>query len=83
MELRQSFVRDGRIVLGTRKLKELRRQQGLSQAALAHLCLERRLCLSIASIKRAEAGRPVLYRTARHLAEVHGVKLEELLASSS
>jgi transcriptional regulator with XRE-family HTH domain len=69
---------DGRVVLNGPALKKLRQQQGLSQEALAELCQQQHLCVSIASIKRAEAGRCVLYRTARHLAAVHQVPLDGL-----
>ncbi|MCC5884790.1 MAG: hypothetical protein JJU25_19395 [Halomonas sp.] len=36
------------------------------------------MCVSIASIKRAERGKAVLYRTAHHLAEIYEVEVEEL-----
>ncbi|WP_047391665.1 MULTISPECIES: AAA family ATPase [Chitinibacter] len=76
-----SPLSDGRVVLDSERLKQLRRQSGLSQEALAQRCFEQRLCVSIASIKRAETLKPVLYRTARHLASFYSVTLEELLAS--
>jgi tetratricopeptide (TPR) repeat protein len=41
--------------------------------------MEHKLCVSIASIKRAETGKPVLYRTASHLARVYALALEELV----
>lgn len=69
---------DGRVSLDSAQLKQLRSRAGLSQEALAQQCLQERLCVSIASIKRAEAGKPVLYRTARHLATVYKVSLEQL-----
>lgn len=69
---------DGRVSLDGSQLKQLRARAGLSQEALAERCLEQRLCVSIASIKRAETGKPVLYRTARHLASVYQVPLEQL-----
>ncbi|WP_355659640.1 ATP-binding protein [Halomonas salifodinae] len=69
---------DGRLTLDRQCLKQHRKRLGLSQEALAEHCFDRRLCVSIASIKRAESGRPVLYRTARHLAEVYGVEVEAL-----
>lgn len=70
---------DGTLQLDPHKLKTLRKELGLSQQSLAQLCLEKRLCVSIASIKRAEAGKPVLYRTARHLANVYDAELNNLL----
>ncbi|MBD3895017.1 AAA family ATPase [Halomonas sp. ML-15] len=69
---------DGRLRLDRQRLKQHRKRLGLSQEALAEHCFDRRLCVSIASIKRAESGRAVLYRTARHLAEIYGVEVEAL-----
>ncbi|MEC4766461.1 AAA family ATPase [Halomonas sp. CUBES01] len=71
-------LQDGRLRLDRQRLKEHRRRLGLSQEALAEYCFDQRLCVSIASIKRAESGRKVLYRTARHLAEIYGVEVEAL-----
>lgn len=70
---------DGRVVLDPERLKGLRKQLGLSQSALAERCFDQRLCLSIASIKRAETGKSVLYRTARHLAALYAIDLGEVL----
>jgi transcriptional regulator with XRE-family HTH domain/tetratricopeptide (TPR) repeat protein len=74
---------DGRVLLDATLLKRLRKSRGLSQEALADLCFQQQLCVSIASIKRAETGKIVLYRTARHLAQVFGVALEELAAEQA
>ncbi|MGX9569539.1 ATP-binding protein [Pseudomonas sp. CFBP 5748] len=76
---RDASVSDGRVLLDAVLLKGLRKQHGLSQETLAEACLNRRLCVSIASIKRAETGKPVLYRTARHLAAAFGVDVSGLL----
>lgn len=76
---RADSVHDGRVMLDGAILKQLRQQIGLSQEALAQRCVDMRLCVSIASIKRAEAGRPVIYRTARHLASSFGLALDDLL----
>ncbi|MDN3523596.1 helix-turn-helix transcriptional regulator [Halomonas ramblicola] len=78
--MRDASPQDGRVELDRDGLKRHRQRLGLSQEALAQHCFDRRLCVSIASIKRAESGRPVLYRTARHLAEVYGVPVAELAA---
>ncbi|MBN3817123.1 AAA family ATPase [Paraburkholderia sp. Se-20369] len=72
-------VQDGRVLLDPGVLKNLRKTQGFSQETLAYACLDRRLCVSVASIKRAETGKPVLYRTARHLASMFGVELGTLI----
>ena len=76
-------VSDGRVVLNTIFLKRLRQKLGLSQEVLARLCLESHLALSLASIKRAEAGKSVSYRTARHLAGIYHTDLELLMAPSA
>lgn len=75
---RDASVSDGRVLLDAVLLKGLRKQHGLSQETLAEACLNRHLCVSIASIKRAETGKPVLYRTARHLATAFGVDVSAL-----
>lgn len=69
----------GRVRLSGERLRALRNRSGLSQDALALACFERQLCVSIASVKRAETGKSVLLRTARHLAAFHGVALAEIL----
>lgn len=69
---------DGRVRLDADKLKQLRRQRGLSQSLLADLARDQGRPISIASIKRAELGTPVLYRTAQQMAEIFGVELSEL-----
>jgi transcriptional regulator with XRE-family HTH domain len=69
---------DGRLRLDRERLKQHRKRLGLSQ----EYCFDRRLCVSIASIKRAESGKAVLYRIARHLAEIYEVEVEELSAEA-
>ena len=71
---------DGRVLLDAALLKRLRKDRALSQEALAELCLHQQLNVSIASLKRAEAGKAVLYRTARHLAQLFNVSLTQLIA---
>lgn len=73
---------DGRVTLAPDRLKGHRFRLGISQEALAEHCVERRLCVSISSIKRAESGRSILYRTARHLAAAFDVPLDTLLSTS-
>ena len=72
---------DGRIALDAALLKTLRKARGLSQEALADLCADQQLAVSIASIKRAETGKVVLYRTARHLATIFDVDIDRLLVA--
>ncbi|TWC22028.1 MULTISPECIES: tetratricopeptide repeat protein [unclassified Pseudomonas] len=79
---RDASVSDGRVLLDAGLLKGLRKQHGLSQETLAEACLNRHLCVSIASIKRAETGKPVLYRTARHLATAFDVDVSALLGAA-
>jgi len=73
------IVANGRTPLDAPQLKVLRQRACLSQEAVSEGCLERRLCVSLASIKRAEAGKAVLYRTARHLATFYGVEVMTLI----
>ncbi|GLU34032.1 AAA family ATPase [Trinickia caryophylli] len=73
---------DGRVVLDPRLLKGLRKKLGISQETLAERCFHKQLCVSIASIKRAETGKPVLYRTARHLADVFEVEISTLVTET-
>lgn len=72
-------INDGRVLLNPLFLKRLRQKRGLSQDALAQLCLDKHLALSLASIKRAEAGKAVSYRTARHLAGIFNTELDSLM----
>ncbi|WP_332877168.1 AAA family ATPase [Massilia sp. S19_KUP03_FR1] len=78
-ESRYDAPGDGKVVLNQHQLKTLRKQLGLSQDGLAQLCMASKLCVSIASIKRAETGKSVLYRTASHLARIYRTGLDELL----
>ncbi len=70
----------GRVLLDSERLRELRRGLLLSQEELATQCWQRRLRVSIATLKRAETGRPVLFRTARALASFFDVPVRSLLA---
>lgn len=73
----------GRVRLRADVLKAHRHQLGLSQEAFALACFERQLCVSIASVKRAETGKPLLLRTARHLALFHGIDLGSLVLTTA
>ncbi len=72
-------IKDGRIRLDGTRLKHLRRDLGLSQERLARHCMESRCPVSLSSIKRAELGHPVLYRTASSLAQFYRHPLADLL----
>ncbi len=72
---------EGRVKPNVERLKQLRRSYGISQEELADLCLARTLRVSVSSIKRAEAGKNLLFRTIRDLAQFYGVPIDELIAS--
>ena len=72
----------GSVRLNPLVLKQLRQTRLLSQEELADQCWRRQIRVSIASIKRAETAKPVLYRIARELARFHGVPVQTLLAES-
>ena len=71
--------KDGRISLNVEVLKTQRKQRGLSQEKVAEACLKQSLLISVSSIKRAELGMNVLYRTATQLAKFYGISVELLL----
>lgn len=70
---------DGRVFLNTAALKRYRRTLGMSQLGLAEYSASIRLPISIASIKRAELGKPVILRTAIQLSKLFNVKVEVLI----
>lgn len=74
---------EGRVKPNVERLKQLRREHGISQEGLADLCLAKTLRVSASSIKRAEAGKNLLYRTVRDLATFFAVDITELIDSSS
>ena len=69
---------DARVMLDVHSLKALRQRRG-GREALSEQFQERRLCLTRAAIKRAESGKSVQYRTARHLAVYYGIGVETLI----
>lgn len=73
---------DTRVVLDGQRLTALRQNRGLSRELVSEQSLENRKCLSVASITRAETCKPVLYLTARYLAEFYAVPLQSLLPSA-
>lgn len=75
-----SYVQNGRLALQHTTLKALRHQCCMSQEEVAAECWRRRIRVSIASLKRAETGKAVLFRTARELAKFYQVPVETLCA---
>ncbi|MBI2382370.1 MAG: helix-turn-helix transcriptional regulator [Gammaproteobacteria bacterium] len=71
--------KDGRVRLDTAVLKSLRQQRGYSQEILAQACRKQGICLSIATIKRAESGRELLYRSVRELAKFYQLEVSQLI----
>lgn len=69
---------DGKIKLDAKKLKSLRRQVGVSQEGLITLLHEHNIYLSISSLKRAELGKYVHYRTARLISDFYQKDLAKL-----
>ncbi|WP_394391685.1 hypothetical protein [Shewanella woodyi] len=70
-----------RIGINTNTLKILRKK-GLSQERLANECAQKGLQVCVASIKRAEAGKNVLYRTIANLASYFNITVDYLLDSA-
>lgn len=77
------FSKDGSVVLCSQELKALRKRVGLSQEGVAKSCSQKRLPLSIASLKRAEKGNSISYRTARTLALFYEVRIQDILSKYS
>ncbi len=61
------------------KIKQLRQERGLSQERASWECLNQGLRISEATIKRAEAGRKIMYRTAYDFAQFFQKPLMELI----
>ncbi|MBT9457175.1 MAG: helix-turn-helix domain-containing protein [Burkholderiaceae bacterium] len=69
----------GRVFLVTEVLKDLRTERLQSQEEMAHACSDGKFRVSIATIKRAETGRAVVYRVARELARYFGVPVRQII----
>lgn len=69
----------GRVLPRAEVLRYLRHQRLLSQQDMVDDCWHRNFRLSIATIKRAERGDAVRFRTAREFARYFGVPVEYLL----
>lgn len=55
------------VKLNAQLIKNMRKEKALSQEDLSYECLEHKFPVSISSIKRAELGMRVSYRTARNI----------------
>ena len=64
-------------------LRTLRNRNGLSQDAMASHSVDKGCSLSVATIKRAELGKPVSYRIALDFARFHGIDIFELEAQKN
>jgi len=69
---------DACVKLDVHSLKALRQRRSGCEA-VSERFHERRQCLTRAAIKRAESGKPVPYRTVRHLAAFYGIGVETLI----
>lgn len=69
----------GRVFLVSEILKDLRSEKLQSQEEMAFACSDQKIRVSIASIKRAETGKPVIYRVARELARYFDVPVQKLI----
>lgn len=72
-------ISTGRVFLVSEILKDLRSQKLQSQEEMAFACSDQKIRVSIASIKRAETGKPVIYRVARELARYFNVPVQTLI----
>ncbi len=69
-------------VVDNSKLRRLRKKLGLSQEQLASAFEEIGIPVSIATIKRAETGKAVSYRTIKNMAKYYKVELRDLMVAS-
>jgi DNA-binding XRE family transcriptional regulator len=81
LKLALALLDRGQVVLDERELRRLRHDRLLSQQDLADECWNRNIRVSIATIKRAEAGRAVRFRIARELSRCFNVPVERLLSA--
>ena len=69
----------GSVILDSGVLRRLRTARLMSQQDLADECWRRNIRVSIATIKRAEAGHAVRYRVARELARCFDVPVADIM----
>lgn len=72
-----------RVTLDVQRLNLLRQRRPDGHEAVSPRFLERRRCLTNAALKRAASGRPVRFRTVRHLAAFYGIGVEALIAPAA
>lgn len=75
----EASIQRGRVHLNVQVLKSLRAARLQSQDDMATACIEGRFRVSIASIKRAETGKPVMFRVARELARYFDVPVKLII----
>lgn len=78
-----SLTQNGRVPLNGELLKRLRAKLCLSQEALVERMADKRLSVSLASIKRAEAGKNVLFRIANNLSIFFDLPVQGLIEISA
>jgi urea transport system substrate-binding protein len=69
---------NGRIILNGDKIKELRLKQCLSRDMFSSKSQQMGCYLSVSTLKRAEAGSKIYYRTAQDIASILKVSVDEL-----
>lgn len=74
-----ALLHRGQVMLDNNLLRDLRQARLMSQQDLADDCWRRNIQVSIATIKRAEAGRAVRYRIARELARYFDLPQTQIL----
>ena len=74
---------DGKLLLDSQVLKSLRKKRGLSQSAMAEKSMSAGAPVSLATIKRAELGKPILYRTATSIAAFFDVEITDITLDSA
>ncbi|MDD7986123.1 transporter substrate-binding protein [Lentisphaera marina] len=73
---------DGRVILKGETIKALRLKQCLSRDMFSSKSQEMGCYLSVSTLKRAEAGNKIYYRTAQDIASILKVSIDELKNSS-
>lgn len=76
-------IQRGRVMLNRIELRLLRQRLLMSQQDLADDCWRRSIQISLTTIKRAEAGRPVRFRIAREFAKYFEVPVIRIVCGGS